>query len=461
MSRILQILGMMIAPELLSSPFMRELERQAWTSEDLDGAENEIVRVIQDDPFNSQAFSLLAHVYLRRFSASPDQLLFAKMAADLAQQSIDLADDQDFGYVALADALDSLGRTDAAAEVLGQMNDPTWRYYFMLARLRTQQDQEEEVMGLLRQALAFREADSEIIVPYVAAMIHSTSHDVLGDLNDWNQKFPHYLFDQEMAARYTELKQFVKAEALYSKVIAGHPEAILARLNRAILWYEHLGRFNKAVREFEALALQVNDNPRLKDLVTLHLAASVLASKQPRRAQQIFQDIGKRSSDETQLLRFMVQSYRRFSDAKELMSALESLQKHIRPSANYYGTLADVAIQELKNYPLAAGLYDDAMIVEPSRSDWASGKGLALFYLGQYPEAADLFRDAIRLNPGDASSIYNLGCALSLMGKYNEALGALEEAFAIDADLQQLARKDPDLKALREHPDFLRLMEAH
>jgi len=53
---------------------------------------------------------------------------------------------------------------------------------------------------------------------------------------------------------------------------------------------------------------------------------------------------------------------------------------------------------------------------------------------------------------------YDLACYLSLMGEREDALKALERALHLDAGLKELAKKDDDLKSLRNDPRFEKLV---
>lgn len=46
---------------------------------------------------------------------------------------------------------------------------------------------------------------------------------------------------------------------------------------------------------------------------------------------------------------------------------------------------------------------------------------------------------------------YNLGCYNARLGQVADALRCLERSFELDAGLRRVARKDPDLAALRPH----------
>ena len=58
------------------------------------------------------------------------------------------------------------------------------------------------------------------------------------------------------------------------------------------------------------------------------------------------------------------------------------------------------------------------------------------------------FAKATTFSPMDGSHPYNVACMQALLGKTKEALGNRKKAFMLDPSLQELAKKDDDLRAL-------------
>jgi hypothetical protein len=54
---------------------------------------------------------------------------------------------------------------------------------------------------------------------------------------------------------------------------------------------------------------------------------------------------------------------------------------------------------------------------------------------------------------------YNLACHHSLLGVKVEAIRALRESLALNPGLEDLAKQDPDLEALRDEPEYQALCE--
>ena len=78
---------------------------------------------------------------------------------------------------------------------------------------------------------------------------------------------------------------------------------------------------------------------------------------------------------------------------------------------------------------------------------------------GRVEEGLRVDRTLSQLEPQNPLVFYNLACSLSLAGKLDEAALAVESALDLGyRDFKWLAR-DPDLKALRKHPQYVRLRE--
>lgn len=78
---------------------------------------------------------------------------------------------------------------------------------------------------------------------------------------------------------------------------------------------------------------------------------------------------------------------------------------------------------------------------------------------GRYEDGLQVDQKLAELEPNNPLSFYNLACSFSLIGKLDEAFRAMESALDLGyRDFKWMAR-DPDLKALRKHPQYARLRE--
>ncbi|MCS3920709.1 DUF1028 domain-containing protein [Fervidibacter sacchari] len=77
---------------------------------------------------------------------------------------------------------------------------------------------------------------------------------------------------------------------------------------------------------------------------------------------------------------------------------------------------------------------------------------------GNIKKAAEILKAAVQRYPDQAVLHYDLACYLALLGEREDALKALERALQLDAGLKELAKKDDDLKSLRNDPRFEKLV---
>ena len=100
----------------MASPLPASLEERIWTSDDetLPSLEREGVRLVQTDPGSAYYHFLLSHTYLRMFANDQQDVESLRAASELATQSLELAPDEEFGYVAMAEVLEALGQNNKA-----------------------------------------------------------------------------------------------------------------------------------------------------------------------------------------------------------------------------------------------------------------------------------------------------------------------------------------------------------
>lgn len=449
---------------------MRDLERRAWTSQDsqLSSLENEVVRFIQIDPKNAYPFYLLSHIHLRKFTQSTENLMAIKVATDLAQQAVELEPRSDLGYIALAENLDIMGQGDRAVELLSNIStlgvEPTWRHYFTLARLHAQKIEVKQTLAYLEQALAFRNSEPEIIIPYVIAILQTnqSGQDLSQSLYTWDEKFPHNLFKQTIAMTLAEQGKFDKAHLIYSSIYKNAGNALEAKVNDAILLYRHLGKVSEGIKLFEDI---IADKEHHKDLsedlyamVEGHYATALLKAKRFQDAEKHMLFALKLAPDQTAMLEFATKSFREHAQATRLPDFIKKLTFELKPTGLLYALLGESLSEDLAKHDDAVRSFANAIILDPTRSDYYNGMGLAFFRMQKLEEALNLFREASRVDPSDSSAIYNGACALARLGRTKESLGALQEAIQLDPQLASHAKADGDLKSLYNLSDFKRII---
>lgn len=78
---------------------------------------------------------------------------------------------------------------------------------------------------------------------------------------------------------------------------------------------------------------------------------------------------------------------------------------------------------------------------------------------GRIADGLKMDRRLVKLLPANATAHYNLACSLTLAKRKGEALRSLRLAISLGYDDFDWMRRDPDLEALKQHPEFLALLE--
>jgi tetratricopeptide (TPR) repeat protein len=447
----------------------RKLELRVWISapHQLNDLEHEVVRQVQEHPDDAFFYYLLAHLNLRLFSNSPQDLALVKHASEMAQQAIDLSPKEDYGYIALAETLDLMGQSEKGVDLLETAATadvlPTWRYYFSLARLNAQKASQEKILGLLEQALSFRGSQPEIIVPYIVAVLQTSnsSEELLKQLFTWDAKFPNDLFKQTVAIELSKQGKHKQAHTIYQSIYArgGHFEAAI---NDAILLYSKLEQPKAAISLFEKLLRDPN-NLTANDIefglvINSHMGAALLAANRPLEAESYFIKAIKNSPDKLAVIDFASKVYREHKHAQHLSNLIKQLTLEIKPSGVLFAILGETQSEDLAKHNDALQSFSDAILLDPTRSDFYNGMGLTYYRMENHEQALRFFREATRIDPNDATAMYNGACVLSKLGRVTESLGALQEALALDPRLADHARSDKDFNNLTANPEFNRLL---
>jgi tetratricopeptide (TPR) repeat protein len=77
---------------------------------------------------------------------------------------------------------------------------------------------------------------------------------------------------------------------------------------------------------------------------------------------------------------------------------------------------------------------------------------------GRIADGLRMDRKLVRLLPSNATAHYNLACSLALVKRKADALRSLREAVKLGYNDFDWMQQDPDLDDLKDHPDFLALL---
>jgi hypothetical protein len=103
------------------------------------------------------------------------------------------------------------------------------------------------------------------------------------------------------------------------------------------------------------------------------------------------------------------------------------------------------------------GLPDSVRQIAPELW-WESGQ--PLYAAGKYAEAADAGRELIEARPDQPYLFYNVACCESLAGRAADAIEHLRRAVEMWDGCREMAKHDSDFDAIRDEPEFQRLVEA-
>ncbi len=79
---------------------------------------------------------------------------------------------------------------------------------------------------------------------------------------------------------------------------------------------------------------------------------------------------------------------------------------------------------------------------------------------GRIADGLKMDRKLVRLQPDNATAHYNLACSLALLKRKGEALRELQRAVKLGYEDFDWLQQDPDLDALKHHPQFQALLQA-
>lgn len=81
------------------------------------------------------------------------------------------------------------------------------------------------------------------------------------------------------------------------------------------------------------------------------------------------------------------------------------------------------------------------------------------FIKGDYQQAVVLIKQRLEQFPNDADALYNLACAYCQLQQFDDAASALLRSFRAGFNDIEHLRTDPDLKGLRDHATYKRILE--
>ena len=451
--------------KISSNDEMGLLEKSIWNAEPVEFGrlEKKVVRMIQVEPNSALAHYLLAHLLVRRFSDDPTDLAILRQASELAQQSMDLNKEQDYGYVVVAEILDLMGQQQNALKVLRSCPDTkaarSWRWYFMSARLQSEYLSLAEVEGLLAKAMDSEKSQSEVVAPYVVALLQTEVEGsaLLEKLQEWQKKHGNSVFALSIASYFSGIGEYGKAHVLYRSLYNADASQKEAQLNDAILVYKDLKQLDVAQKILLELLKSKKSSltNRSRATAEYYLGNIYLAGNMWERAQKEYLRAIAGTRDYETMLYLVIEEYNKKKAGKQLLAVLDELVTMIPGSALIFAARGQVLSDSLARHELALDSYKNALILDPNHSEYYNGMGLVYYRMKNMTEALNVFKIAADIDPTDAVARYNQACILAIQGKKEKALVSLEEAIGLDPSLQETADNDKDLDSLRSDQKFV------
>lgn len=79
---------------------------------------------------------------------------------------------------------------------------------------------------------------------------------------------------------------------------------------------------------------------------------------------------------------------------------------------------------------------------------------------GRIADGLKMDRKLVKLQPDNATAHYNLACSLALAKRKSDALRELRQAVQLGYRDFDWMKQDPDLEALKHHPEFQALLQT-
>ena len=457
------LLGGLNSQISFASNEVRDLEIQAWIADDSDliELENKIVREIQKNPKSAYHHYLLSHTYVRIFALNPSRLDLLNKASALADQAIQLSPKMEFGYLALADIMDIMGKSEHGMAILTDAktklsSKPSWRFDFTIARLSAAHQDFELVLDKIDSCLNYPKTKKDIVIPYVITVLQANFenerlHEALAK---WNKKYPHQLFDLMQAVTLTELKQYQKAHQIYTQLRKDNPMFEEAIINDAVLLYKHLDKPELA-RKLLNDALKISSgSDDVFAVIHAHLGSVALATKNYDQARKHYVTSVTSTSQQVLTVEYILTIYKEHDAFSHLASVLEDIVIEIPGHAELYALLGELYSEKLEQHDLAAKSYKNAAILSPDNGQILTSLGLTYYKMKSYQKAIQAFDAAVRLNPDDSIALYNKACVLALINRSDEALLVLNRAIQLNPSLQKMAQEDSDFINVKDLPHF-------
>jgi tetratricopeptide (TPR) repeat protein len=156
--------------------------------------------------------------------------------------------------------------------------------------------------------------------------------------------------------------------------------------------------------------------------------------------------------DPTEKIVLAAQGYSELSMHDEALAELDSLPKKSQSLPAVLETRV-IVLMHAKRWEAALACSFQLCKADPDRPNAFIHAAFCLHELGRTAEA----RDTLLAGPAGLHRLptfhYNLACYECQLGELDLARAHLQRSIQLDKTFRQLAKTDPDLQALRDHPE--------
>lgn len=245
-----------------------------------------------------------------------------------------------------------------------------------------------------------------------------------------------------LVATWRQLGVWGSSVTLWSYVVAGNPDAIVARNNLG-LGLINEGRLEEAAEQLHAaLALSPASAEAHINLALISYRQGNLDAAEGHCREALA--LRPRDAEYHKNLALVLQQRGQLAEAASELRSAQAL--HPRPTYHY---LLGTVLVEQGGFGEAIVEFQRALALDAEREDARTDLGRVLLRVGRVADATAVFSESVRRQPRAVVARYNLSLALSRLGRFDEAARQLEAALQVQPDF---APAREQLQALHARP---------
>jgi len=242
-----------------------------------------------------------------------------------------------------------------------------------------------------------------------------------------------------LAVAYEKENQDRSAQEEYLKVLQERPGDLDAALRLANIYFKER-RYDQAIGIYERIV----KNSSTKASIYANIGFAYGELKKYRSAAENFEKALSSGNKDPQVRYNLAFTYGKLNRTKESISAYEKLAA-VHPTVEILNILAQHYMLE-KRYEKAVQSYRKLMNLEPRKATHYVNLGQACGLMGDTDGEIAAYKAALKKDAEDDSAYFNLGAAYEKKSLYQDALEAYSQAYELNPDLDNAARRIARLK---------------